>query len=155
MSNMNLTQAADEVRKMLRGFKAVEIVSEVLERAGSLENAVKESERQLATLRGKCAEEITAIEAARADIAAAKAEAKKVKENASIAANDRTMKADAEIADKMAACTLAIAVANAEFNDAKDGLQKTLAAIVEAAKELEFIEKKISSAKRQVASILN
>jgi chromosome segregation ATPase len=79
MADMSFTQAADEVRKILKGFKAVEQVSDALEKAGSIQNAVKEAEAALAKINGEIAEKQATLDAANAAYIAIKDEAKKLK----------------------------------------------------------------------------
>jgi len=100
MSEMNFTQAADEVRKILRGFKAVEQVSAVLENLGSVENAAKEAYAQLEKTRAEVAAANEALNATKQAAALVTAEAQatltKAKEEAKTVvktAHDRATKA--------------------------------------------------------------
>jgi hypothetical protein len=79
MTDMSFTQAADEVRKLLRGLKAIDIVAEALEKVGSVDNALRESEARLPIVRGELEAAVAKLGAARAEsveiIASANAEA--------------------------------------------------------------------------------
>ena len=106
MSEMTLTQAADEVKKMLRGFRAVEQVSAALEQVGSLQNAGKEAEKHLESLKADIATTQDNLVSAGAEVTKAKEEAKKIAADAKEKAANKLEKANAD-----AACIVADAQA--------------------------------------------
>ena len=98
MSEMTFTQAADEVRKLLRGLKAIDVVASAMDRAGSVENAVKESETKLVSLRAEIGVVEGEVAAAVASVSAAKDEAKQIKAKVKDNADELIAKAEAEAA---------------------------------------------------------
>lgn len=154
MADMNLTQAAEEVRKMLRGFKAVEMVSAALESVGSLQNAGKEAEKLLADTRAQIEAEKAALEHAQAAVVFAKEEARKVASDAKRKAEDRIAKADVEIAVKVADADAAVAAASVRYQALEAQSVLAREAVVSAQKELDSINEKVAKAKAGVAKIL-
>ena len=154
MADMNLTQAAEEVRKMLRGFKAVEMVSAALESVGSLQNAGKEAEKLLADTRAQIEAEKDALEHAQAAVVFAKEEARKVANDAKRKAEDRIVKADVEIAVKVADADAAVAAASVRYQALEAQSVLAREAVVSAQKELDSINEKVAKAKAGVAKIL-
>jgi len=154
MSDMPFTQAADEVRKMLRGFKAVEQVSAALEQAGSIQNAVKESESALAKLRVEIATAGDELTAAVASVASAKEDAKKIKADAVAKADEKITKTADKVATMLADADAAVAAAGNMVAASEARLVEINDSVRNATVELEAIEKKIAAAKKQVATIL-
>lgn len=154
MADMNLTQAAEEVRKMLRGFKAVELVSAALENVGSLQNAGQEAEKFLAGTRAQIEAEKDALEHAQAAVVFAKEEARKVAADAKRKAEDRITKADAEIAVKVADADAAVAAASVRYQALEAQSAEAREAVVRARGELEDLESKIAKVKAQAAKLL-
>jgi hypothetical protein len=154
MADMNLTQAAEEVRKMLRGFKAVEMVSAALESVGSLQNAGKEAEKLLADTRAQIEAEKEALEHAQAAVVFAKEEARKVTNDAKRKAEDRIVKADVEIAVKVTDAAAAVAAASVRYQALEAQSVLAREAVVSAQKELDSINEKVAKAKAGVAKIL-
>ena len=95
-----LMKAADECRKLLRGFQAFEEVASALERVGSIEQAQKEAEKAIASLNKQIADAKDDLVRIQAENAEAKAKAKvdieKRLEEASAEALDIVFKAKAE-----------------------------------------------------------
>jgi predicted nucleic acid-binding Zn-ribbon protein len=154
MADMNLIQAADEVRKMLRGFKAIDMVATALEQAGSVQNAVKESESALAKLRAEIAVAGEEFIAATTAVASAKEDAKKIKADAVAKADDKIAKAGNDAAAILASADSAVAEANEKVSIAEARIALLNDGVRNATVELEAIEKKIAAAKKQVATIL-
>jgi hypothetical protein len=154
MADMNLTQAAEEVRKMLRGFQAAGLVSAALEHVGSLQNAGKEAEKALEDIRTKIVASAAELASAQAEVAAAKEDVRKVTADAKRKADDRMAKVEAEIAVRVsdAGAVVAAAVARAESIEASAIAAKT--GVIEARGELEDLIGKIAKAKAGVAKIL-
>jgi predicted nucleic acid-binding Zn-ribbon protein len=151
---MSYSQAADEVRKILKGFRAVEQVSEALEKVGSLENAAKEAEKRLADLNDQCDRARAAANMALVDVQGARDEAKRIKTEAIAKADQKVSKAQADALNiienaKAEAVVIETAVTTwqANLSDLKDACKS-------ASEELAAIEKKIAAAKKQVAAIL-
>jgi regulator of protease activity HflC (stomatin/prohibitin superfamily) len=154
MADMTLTQAADEVRKLLRGFKAVDMVSTALDSVGSLQNAGKEAEKALADTRALIDAHTAELAVVKAEVADAKDEAKKIVADAKRKADERLAKAEADIAARTAevnafeaAAVVRVQALEAQASAARD-------AVVVAQKELEDITGKIAKAKAGVAKIL-
>jgi chromosome segregation ATPase len=154
MADMNLIQAADEVRKMLRGFKAIDMVAAALEQAGSVQNAVKEAEKQLVDMRKQVADASATVEASKYEVIIAKDEARKVKADASAKADEKLTKTADKIATMLADADAAVAAANDKVATSEARLVEINDGIRNATIELEAIEKKIAAAKKQVATIL-
>ena len=154
MSDLNLIQAADEVRKMLRGFKAVEMVSAALENVGSLQNAGKEAEKLLAAIRSDVARAEAALVAANSDVTLVKEEAKKLLADAKRKAEDRLAKADAEIAVRVSDSDAVVAAAAARAQSLEALAHDAKADVASAQKELEDLNGKIAKAKAGIAKIL-
>lgn len=109
MTDMTLTQAADEVRKMLRGFRAVEQVAAALDRAGSIENSVRESEAALASVRAQVSAAQAELETKNSEIAAAQNKAK-----ALVAEAEQKAKRVVEVAGEQAESIKAAAKSEAD-----------------------------------------
>lgn len=157
MSN-ELIKAADDARRLLRGFQAFAEVGQALELAGTAVQAKNEAERSLIDLRKQ-------IEVAQADLltansAATKAneEAKRLLDNAEIAAKNTT---DAAIADAAALNKAAersardvADKAGRAVKAAEESAAKADASRAQAESELAEIEKKIEAARAKIAKML-
>ncbi len=154
MSNMTLNQAADEVRKILRGFKAVEQVADALEQAGSIEAARKDAEKKLAELRGLIVESEQKLSTANAEVESAKDAVKQVVADANAKAKDKVGKAEAKAAEIIADAQVTVAELQAKAQNAKAELDATIADTVVANKELADIERKIAKAKSDIAKLI-
>lgn len=154
MSDLNLIQAADEVRKMLRGFKAVEMVSAALENVGSLQNAGKEAEKLLAAIRSDVARAEAALVAANSDVTLVKEEAKKLLADAKRKAEDRLAKADAEIAVRVSDSDAVVAAAAVRAQSLEALALDAKADVASAQREIEDLNGKIAKAKAGIAKIL-
>lgn len=152
--SMSYNQAADEVRKILKGFRAVEQVSEALEKVGSLENATKEAEKRLDSLNAQGTAATCALKATEEEVQAAKDEAKKIKAKAKEQADAILGKAQDQATTLVADAILAVDAKTKSVASAQAELTVITAAIAGASAELEAIEKKIAAAKKQVATIL-
>lgn len=155
MSEMNFTQAAEEVRKIVRGFKAVEQVSSVLEQIGSVEQAGREAESRLSDLRAKVAAEKAALEEASELVVAAKGNAKRITDDAKNKAATIMAKADAMFAEKVAESDAVEVAAINRANEMDVKLSEKMAKIKEADSELAVLNGKIAAAKAQIVSLLN
>jgi chromosome segregation ATPase len=153
MSDMNLTQAADEVRKILRGFKAVEQVSAALESVGSIQNAGKEAEATLNGLKAEIQKAQEELTLAKAEILSAKEEAKKVAAAAKEKADARIEKATKDAAELVAKASEEAASVSEKANAEKLDLDKVLTARDAAQRELDDLETKIAKVKAQAAKL--
>ena len=154
MSDMTLTQAADEVRKILRGFKAVEQVSNALEQVGSIQNAGKEAEALLAAVKAEVAKAQEELTLAKADILNAKEEAKKIAADAKAKVEARMDKVAADAAKMVADANAGQTEAANRIAAANEELIGIKAECDNAAKELSELESKLAKVKAQAAKML-
>jgi chromosome segregation ATPase len=154
MSKMSLTQAADEVRKILRGFRAVEQVSEALEQVGSIENAAKEAQATLAALNVKIEEATAALKLAEEMLSKVKDDQKVAKDAAKKSADAIIAKAEEKAAQIVAETESLLAEKLAIIN----GAEVRLAGIAEevAAKQAEVadLDKRIDKAKSYLGKLV-
>lgn len=90
MSNSNL-KAADDARRLLRGFAGIAEVADAFERVGSLQQAESECTASLAKLRDELTATHNAIEAAELEALRVRAEAEREAEQAAAAASAKAM----------------------------------------------------------------
>lgn len=146
--------AADEVRKLLRGFKAVEVVSAALEKVGSIENAGKEAESLLSTVKAEIAKAQEELTLSKADIMNAKEEAKKLAADAKAKVEARMDKVAADAAKMIADANAGQAEAANRIAAANEELGGIKAECDVVAKELSELESKLAKVKAQAAKML-
>jgi len=151
--NMTMTQAADECRKLLKGIKAVDMIAEALEMAGSIENASKEAQFRLDSLNVN-------IEKAKADLIATEAESADVKSKMAKMKSDTKASCDkamnlAEEKEKEieAAIALKIKAADDLCKEAEEKRISILDDVKDSEKELADLESKINKAKAYIAKL--
>lgn len=154
MSEMTFTQAADEVRKLLRGLKAIDVVASAMDRAGSVENAVKESETKLVSLRAEIGVVEGEVAAAVASVSAAKDEAKQIKAKVKDNADELIAKAEAEAAAIKLAADKSVDDAEKTVGAANQKLQGIAQEVNAKMTELAELEANIANAKAQIAKLL-
>lgn len=154
MSDMTFTQAADEVRKLLRGLKAIDIVSSAMDRAGSVENAVKESEVKIASLRAEIVNVEGELASAVASVSAAKDDAKTIKSKAKDKADELIAKAEADAAAIKLASDKSVDDAKKTVGAANQKLQGIAQEVNAKLNELAELEANIANAKTQIAKLL-
>lgn len=154
MSDMTFNQAAEEVRKILRGFKAVEQVSEALSRVGSLENAGKEAEARLEDLRAQTVEAVTQLNAALDDVRHAKDEAKGIKADAKAKGDVLIQKAQDKADEILAAAELLRSDAEAKAAEAEAKAQSVALDVEFKRKEIAALDAKLAELKAQAARLL-
>jgi predicted nucleic acid-binding Zn-ribbon protein len=139
MENLGYTQAAEEVRKILRGFKAVEEVSAALDKMGSLETATKEQEA--------AHKKITEV------IAAAKAEHDR--NLAAFAAQQKAAKAKLDKAHLDANNVIGMAKAEAAqiIKTGQEDLEKVLTLITEAKHDLVTVTDQVALKEVEVKAL--
>lgn len=153
--DLNLAQAATEVRKLVRQVQAVDVIASALERVSGLANAEKESLSRIAVVRADVAaaeadlaKVLAAIEDHKAQAASvletARENAKVTMRNARAGAEDLRATAEAELA----AARVRVDLLNAEH----DLVTKTVA---ERKTELSRVEDAINNAKERVNLFLN
>ena len=155
--NKNL-KAADDVRRLLRGFAGLAEAADAFEQVGQLEQARDEAQAALTALRGD-------IEKAKGEVADAKAEAKKLKDQA----KGKLDEAEARAAERLAAAKLeaeriereardaagvALALAQENVTQAKALADVEIAKRDAAVQELADLEAKITRAQAKIADIL-
>ena len=161
MSEINLKQAAEEVRSLTRTFRSLQRVGEFLDDVGSLEQVRREAETAKDKAQAEAADAIKEAEAAKAlmtdaksKVAEARAEAKRIREAADQKAADivNDAKAQAEAIVTAGEDELVRVVAR------KTAEEKLALELAEAnnllLKEGQELEKKIEKLKAQAAKIL-
>ena len=154
----DLIKAADDARRLLRGFKAFAEVAEALDATGQLELRAAEATRTLAALSGQ-------LVTAQADIAAAKAEASAARAAVKVDTAKVLARANAEageIQDAARAAVRALEVAaQAEVVKAKDAARLAKVAEIDAVgkrnallAECEALEARLAETKAAVAKLL-
>lgn len=158
MSEMSLTQAATEVRKLTRGIKAVAMIEEALDKVASLE-------QQDSALTQAIAEKEQALKALTEEAVALRAELDQ-EEKDSIARSDAHIAETAQKASqivqeataKVQAGLDTLAEREQEFNGAKAILDADLetlqAQIATAQEELATIIKKTDDAKKKLSAFI-
>lgn len=156
MSN-DVLKAADDARRFLRGFAAINEVATAFEQAGSVLQAKDEAEKALAELRREVAEQQEVLAAAERDLAAAKQQARDVvaaaKEKAEQTVADATetiagMKAgvDTYKAEVTVAC-------NAAAKASAKKVDEALAQRLELAAEVKELEARAERARAYIAKL--
>ena len=157
MSN-DLIKAADDARRLLRGFKAFAEVADALEAVGQLELRAKEAANILAGLQVQVA-------AAQTDVSIAKVEASEIVADAKSAAGKLVAKAEVKASEILGAAQTAAKDVEAK---ATDLVANRLAESVSAAaardsalvksdalvKECEALEARLAKAQASVAKLL-
>jgi chromosome segregation ATPase len=149
----DLIAAANEVRKILKGFKAVEEVSAALDRVGSIENAGKEADKYLGLVNATIAQAKLDLEKANTAVTEAKEQAKKVAADAKSKADARISKAEEDAAsivasakDKEAESAKKVAKLEAEMSEKTTQLSALTT-------ELAEVEAKVTKAKAYLAKL--
>lgn len=155
---MDLQKTADDARKLLRGFKAIEDLAKAFEDTASLVQAASEAQRTLDKLRADIGSAQDQLEQARAAsnaavkdakeqaarlLAEARADAKAVRESAAEAAKRATAAADKKVKEAEDAATAAQA----------EGVRAVEAKLV-AERELAGLEERIAKARATIAELL-
>jgi hypothetical protein len=149
----DLINAANEVRKMLKGFKAVEEVSAALEKVGSIENAGKEAEAKLESLKALIASASSDLDSGIAMVNEAKDQAKKIASDAKAKAEARISKANEDAAEIVAAATAAANAINEEASRAASTVSELVSEKKALAFDLAEIEAKVSKAKAYLTKL--
>ena len=154
----DLMKAADDARRILKGFKAFAEVADALEAAGQVEQRTVEAQRVLAEIQPQVA-------AARAEIDKAQAEAKQVLADAKAQADKLVAKAEDRASEILAA---AQAEASQALTDADQLVAERKGAAVSAAaardtalvkrdallKECNELEARLAKAQASIAKLL-
>jgi colicin import membrane protein len=157
MSN-EFIQAADEARRLLRGFKSFDEVAQALELTGNVVQARAEAEAALEALKPQ-------IETAKTELAEIKAQAKAAKAKSADAVEASERQADRVLAsaqgkadDLMAAAAQAMAKAKADAADLAMAGAAALAKAIEArdavAAETTALQAKLDTLKAQATALL-
>jgi len=154
MTDMSFTQAADEVRKLLRGLKAIDVVAEALEKVGSIDNARREAEAKLPVVRGELDAANVAVEAARAEsvkiIATANAEAEGIAANAREQVRALKAATASEIAEAEAAASAKVANAEAKVAEQRETRDALAAEIKTLTAERDTIAKGLAAIRASI-----
>lgn len=154
----DLIKAADDARRILKGFRAFAEVADALEAAGQAELRAAEAARVLADLQPK-------IDAAKASAADAEAQAANTLALASQQAAEIVAQAEAKAAEVKADAEAIIAGAEVRAAKATAKAEEQCTALREAAmswqvksdaltKEVDALEAKLAEARTQVAKLL-
>lgn len=154
----DLIKAADDARRILKGFKAFAEVADALEAAGQIEQRTVEAQRVLAEIQPKVA-------AARAEIDAAQAEAKAIVAKAKEQAAGHVEAAKQHAADIVfiaknetgvltAAADEHVKKRQAEAVSAAAARDTALVQRNALAKEVDELEAKLAKTKGQIAKLL-
>lgn len=156
MSN-EFIKAADEARRLIRGFQALDSVAAALDKAGAAIQAKTEAEAALSGLHKEIADAHAQLDAAKAD---AKAEIDNAKAKAKKIVDDAAAKADELILGAQAKLDAERAKYEADVQKAAHDLAAALAAADEAEarrdtalRELADIEAKIEKARAYLAKL--
>jgi hypothetical protein len=154
MSALGYTQAAEEVRKILRGFKAVEEVSAALDKMGSLETATKEQE----AAHKKITEVIAAAKAEHdrnlASFAVQQKAAKAKIEKAQLDANNVIGMAKAEAAQILKTGQEDLEKILTMITEAKHNLVTTTDQVAQKEAEVKALEVKLSKIRAQLSKLM-
>lgn len=157
MKATEMFKGADDARRLLRGFKALEDLANVLEQSGAAVQAKEEAETALADLRGQIAAAGDELEKAQTRVTAAKDEARLIVEAARSAADgiaadagrkaeSLRAQADADAAAAREAVAVEIAAAQANLRGMKDEATAL-------AEEVKALEAKAEKARAYLAKL--
>lgn len=150
-------QAADEVRKLSRMFKALDVLVDVLDKVGSLEQAENESKIRLATVAAETESLKADVNAARelADglVEKAKGEATKVLSDAHLEASEETAAAKALMAEATEKAAAADSDAQTRLRTAEGVLDALVQKTTDKEVQLADIETRIADGKAYLAKM--
>lgn len=154
----NNLKAADDVRRLLRGFAGLAEVAEAFERVGTLDQAEAEATKRLAELRAAVAEETQLLAVRRDEAAKIKADAKVQAEQATGAAQAKalTIVADAQTAaaNTELAAEQIKAQAQALLAQAQAEVMAALTKREQLEADCDALEKRLATAQAQIAKLL-
>lgn len=151
---MRLIDAAEEVRKVARFYKAMDLVADTLTTMGSLEQASAEATARLKDVQSQVAEASIELEMAKANIVNAKLEAKGILDNAKSRAEVRLAKVEEEARKRIGESESMVAEAAAKVADYEARQEHLKNDIAAASQQLIDLDAKISKAKAQIAKLL-
>ena len=154
----DLIKAADDARRLLRGFKAFAEVAEALEVAGQAEQRKLEAETQLAAIQPQ-------IEVAKTDVLIAKGKAKQITADAEekatklvaaaeVSATQIVVRAEAEAAGAVKATDNAVLQAKESARAAREAYSQALHDRDALLKECEAHEVRLAKAQASIAKLL-
>jgi len=157
MSN-EFIQAADDARRLLSGFRAIETVAAAFEKAGSVEQARAEAEAALAALLPQIEAGKAALAEARVQAKAVAAKAADVEAAASVRAAEITDAALIEANELKAAAASVLADAKTQVAELVAASDRSLAVATEARNAVEAetmaLQAKLDALKAQAAALL-
>lgn len=154
----DLIKAADDARRLLRGFKAFAEVAEALEAAGQAEQRKLEAETQLGAIKPQ-------IEAAKTDVLVAKNKAKEIvslaEEQAAKRITAAEIKAQQIVTEAHSKAIDIVVAAEVTANNAMVASKKAVEATEKAAaerdallKECQTLEARLAKAQASIAKLL-
>lgn len=154
----NLIKAADDARRILKGFKAFAEVADALEAAGQVEQRAAEAQETLAALLPKIADaraEVAAAEAQAANtVALASQQAAGLVAKAEVKVSEMLATAQAQAAEKVAAADKLVAERQAAAVSAAAERDTALVKRNALDKEIAELEAKLAKTKGQIAKLL-
>lgn len=155
---MDLIKAADDARRLLRGFRAFDEVAAALDAAGKLDQHAAEMTKQLADLRAAVAEETQLLAMCRDEAAKIKADAKVQAEQTTGAASAKAMALVADAQTAAANTELAAeqikAQASALLAQAQSEVMAALTKREQLEADCDVLEKRLAKAQAQIAKLL-
>jgi chromosome segregation ATPase len=156
MSNEFL-KTADDAKRLLKGFAAIQTVADAFEQVGSLQQAKTEAEKAIPKLQAQVSEVNAELDKAKADVKAAKAEAKDIVSKAKDGAEQIIAEAQRKSEEIAAASALSLNQAKTKEAEAVAGAQD-LVSQLEAKRnalntEVATLEAKVEKAKSYIAKL--
>lgn len=145
--------AASELQSMLNKFKSVETVVSALNRIGSIENAGKEAEEKLASLKGLIESASKDLDNAVSVVAETKDQAKKIASDAKNKADAKVAKAEEDAASIIASASAKSAIAENNVSKLNEELAEKTNALGSLKEEFSDLEAKIAKAKNYLSKL--
>lgn len=153
MSELNMAQAADEVRKLIRGIKGVEMVVAAMENVASIENAAVEATKRLDQINAEIARLTVTKTTAEAEVEEIREKGRKAKDAAKSAATKTLDTATAEAAAKMADAEATVAKIKLEVEAIEAKRVELIKANEETLASTEALEKRAEAARAYLAKL--
>lgn len=157
MKATDMIKGADDARRLLRGFKALDDLAVLLDSAGAAVQAKEEADIALAGLREQIAALHVELEQAGAAVLAAKDDAKGIVANAKAAASDIVTNAERDAAAKMddaaAGAIARLAGYHAEIEKSLATLEALKKDAADVAGEVQALEARAEKARTYIAKL--
>ena len=153
MSELNMAQAADEVRKLIRGIKGVEMVVAAMENVASIENAAVEATKRLDQINAEINTLTATKTIAEAEVEEIREKGRKAKDAAKSAATKTLDTATAEAAAKIADAEASVAKIKLEVEAIEAKRAELIKANEETLASTEALEKRAEAARTYLAKL--